>query len=306
MQHQQRHASAMSATVFRLVLGSSVVAVVVLLGAGAATPLAAQAPAEAPSTSREEKAPVAPQAGTASSAPRVHEGGPAGAEGLATTTAWAAAPGRPKLEAALADQNAQRRRRRRRRTVTPEPEEAAEGAEGDAEGGDEAAAGEDGDTEVRGRVDDTTPNLELAAAAAGEEADPDQEVQPGSGNLRRSNVMEFDARLVRGETAGSGAVVLFDRGQRPLPPLTRRRKRFLDPTLALVARPGPTDVAEDDEDDEDRAPASAEAAGADEGRSALRSNGAGDDRDRASRRDDDDDRRDRRRRRRRRRSRRNR
>ncbi|MBN1656633.1 MAG: hypothetical protein JXA30_22870 [Deltaproteobacteria bacterium] len=57
----------------------------------------------------------------------------------------------------------------------------------------------------------------------------------GSGaSALRSNRMEFDARLVYGETAGSGAVILFDRGQRDLPPLTRRRKRFLSATTESV------------------------------------------------------------------------
>lgn len=131
------------------------------------------------------------------------------------------------------DALAQRRRRRR-----PEPAAPADDAE--------ATETEAEDGEVRGRVDDSGPNLDLSAGSggAGETAGEggDREVQPGSGSLRRSNVMEFDARLVRGERAGSGAVVLFDRGQRPLPPLTRRRKRFLDPTLAVVL--GPDDRAE--------------------------------------------------------------
>jgi len=211
-------------------------------------------------------------------------------------------PGALELQVRDDDRLAQRRRRRRRRRVaTPSEQgagadaEAGETGDGDGAAAEDGEAAEGGDTEVRGRVDDTTPNLDLAAAASGEadEADPDRAVQPGSGNLRRSNVMEFDARLVRGETAGSGAVVLFDRGQRPLPPLTRRRKRFLDPTLAVVA--GAEELGgdqADDEEDEERAPAAADAAATD-----------GDDAPSVEENEEDDDRRERRRRRRRRRNR---
>jgi hypothetical protein len=49
-----------------------------------------------------------------------------------------------------------------------------------------------------------------------------------------SRRMEFDARLVYGETAGSGAVILFERGQRQLPPLTEQRTRFLSATTEPV------------------------------------------------------------------------
>ncbi len=56
----------------------------------------------------------------------------------------------------------------------------------------------------------------------------------GATPLRRSNRMEFDARVVRGETAGSGAVILFERGPRHLATLTQRRKVFLDATIEPV------------------------------------------------------------------------
>jgi hypothetical protein len=49
-----------------------------------------------------------------------------------------------------------------------------------------------------------------------------------------SRRLEFDARLVYGETAGSGAVILFERGQRQLPPLTEQRKKFLTATIESV------------------------------------------------------------------------
>ncbi|MEM7447629.1 MAG: hypothetical protein AAF355_05245 [Myxococcota bacterium] len=62
------------------------------------------------------------------------------------------------------------------------------------------------------------------------------EVQTG-GSLRRSNRMEFDDRLVRGETAGAGAVVLFNRGRRPLPPLTAERTDFSQDTVRTILGP---------------------------------------------------------------------
>ena len=58
--------------------------------------------------------------------------------------------------------------------------------------------------------------------------------ESGSRTLRRSNRMDFDARLVRGETAGTGAVVLFSRGNRRLPNLLERRRGFLRPTVEEV------------------------------------------------------------------------
>jgi hypothetical protein len=54
------------------------------------------------------------------------------------------------------------------------------------------------------------------------------------GATQRSNRMEFDARLVYGETAGSGAVILFERGQRHLPPLTKQRTEFLSATTEPI------------------------------------------------------------------------
>ena len=51
------------------------------------------------------------------------------------------------------------------------------------------------------------------------------------GGLRRSNRMEFDARLIRGETAGSGAVFLFQRAPRPLPSMVPLRTSYLHETV---------------------------------------------------------------------------
>jgi hypothetical protein len=39
--------------------------------------------------------------------------------------------------------------------------------------------------------------------------------------------MEFDARLIQGETAKSGAVYIFERAPRKLPPLVKLKKSYL-------------------------------------------------------------------------------
>lgn len=52
-----------------------------------------------------------------------------------------------------------------------------------------------------------------------------------TGSLRRSNRMEFDARLIRGETAGSGAVFLFQRTPRALPSMVPLRTSYLQETV---------------------------------------------------------------------------
>ena len=61
-------------------------------------------------------------------------------------------------------------------------------------------------------------------------------------SLRRSNRMEFDARLVKGERA-AGAVYLFHRTPRPLPPLLHPKREVLNrivwPVLRRPADPEP-------------------------------------------------------------------
>lgn len=69
--------------------------------------------------------------------------------------------------------------------------------------------------------------------ADGEQADGEQTAQQGP-SLRRGNRMEFDARLIRGESAGSGAVFLFERAQRPLPSMIDKRTSFLHDTVDSV------------------------------------------------------------------------
>lgn len=87
-----------------------------------------------------------------------------------------------------------------------------------------ASAQDDGstDTEVEGEQAD--------GEVEGEQADGEAQ---GS-SLRRGNRMEFDARLIRGESAGSGAVFLFQRGQRPLPSMIDKRKSFLRDSVGSV------------------------------------------------------------------------
>jgi len=57
---------------------------------------------------------------------------------------------------------------------------------------------------------------------------------PGEPVLQRSNRMELDARVVRGETARSGAVYLFQRAPRRLPPLVGLQQSYLDEIVVPV------------------------------------------------------------------------
>jgi hypothetical protein len=50
-------------------------------------------------------------------------------------------------------------------------------------------------------------------------------------DVRRSNRMEFDPRLIKGQSAGSGAVFLYQRTPRPLPSMVERRSTFLRATV---------------------------------------------------------------------------
>jgi hypothetical protein len=80
---------------------------------------------------------------------------------------------------------------------------------------------------------------EEEAPAPGEAAPPSLDDAYGTEGSEEGSEdnLEFDARVVRGETAGEGAVVLVDRGRRALRPLVRRRTRFLRPTLRAVLGP---------------------------------------------------------------------
>ncbi|MFT7621871.1 MAG: hypothetical protein ACI9WU_001036 [Myxococcota bacterium] len=52
--------------------------------------------------------------------------------------------------------------------------------------------------------------------------------------IRRSRVMEFDARLIQGQTPRAGAVYLFQRAPRRLPELVRLRPRYLEKIVVPV------------------------------------------------------------------------
>ncbi|PKN56734.1 MAG: hypothetical protein CVU56_14470 [Deltaproteobacteria bacterium HGW-Deltaproteobacteria-14] len=70
---------------------------------------------------------------------------------------------------------------------------------------------------------------------AGEAPDDGAVEEP---TLKRSNRMELDARLVRGEAARSGAVYLFQRAPRRLPPLVDLHQSWLDEIVVPVLGPG--------------------------------------------------------------------
>ena len=65
----------------------------------------------------------------------------------------------------------------------------------------------------------------------------------GGPSLQRSNRMEFDGRLVKGERA-AGAVYLFKRTPRPLPPLLRFERDVLNRIVWPVLR-RPADAVAD-------------------------------------------------------------
>ncbi len=89
--------------------------------------------------------------------------------------------------------------------VLAQNDDGAEGEEG--EGGEEGEEGEEG--------------------AEGEE-------EATTTTLQRGNRMEFDGRLIKGETAGSGAVFLFERAPRPLPSMVATRRSYLSETVETV------------------------------------------------------------------------
>ncbi len=62
--------------------------------------------------------------------------------------------------------------------------------------------------------------------------------------MQRGNRMEFDGRLIRGETAGSGAVFLFQRVPRPLPSMVKTRTSYLSDTVQEVLGDGGTEQFE--------------------------------------------------------------
>jgi hypothetical protein len=110
-------------------------------------------------------------------------------------------------------------------------------AEDAAEGAAEATAEGEGEAETKSAAETAAEAVE----GTGEQPDGEQGgfLQQGgggeAGSVRRSNRMEFDERLVKGQAAKSGAVYLFKRVPRRLPglvPMRRSyRKRIVEPVL---------------------------------------------------------------------------
>lgn len=75
----------------------------------------------------------------------------------------------------------------------------------------------------------------LAWAEDSEDEEASEAVMPT--NLQRGGRMEFDARLIRGETAGAGAVFLFQRTPRALPSMIQRRSSYLGNTVHTLLGP---------------------------------------------------------------------
>lgn len=84
-------------------------------------------------------------------------------------------------------------------------------------------------------ADETRANPPPAATSAADEPTANT-AEPTATGLRRSGAMDFDARVIQGEAAGKGMIVLFDRGQRMLPELTQPRRHFLQATVQEVLR----------------------------------------------------------------------
>ncbi|MCP4606114.1 MAG: hypothetical protein GY847_37315 [Proteobacteria bacterium] len=86
--------------------------------------------------------------------------------------------------------------------------------------------------DVSETASDTGDNGHQGQARQGDTA---PKASSSDGSLRRSNRMEFDERLVKGQAAKSGAVYLFKRTPRRLPglvPMRRSyRKRIVEPVL---------------------------------------------------------------------------
>lgn len=78
----------------------------------------------------------------------------------------------------------------------------------------------------------------IAQPTSGSSAKSTQSAKDGGkSTLRRSSRMEFDGRLVKGERA-AGAVYLFQRAPRRLPPLLRLKRDQLDRiVLPVLKRP---------------------------------------------------------------------
>lgn len=137
---------------------------------------------------------------------------------------------------------ARRSRRARRARRTRASREAREVREAAARNARETDAPERGEDDADERADDGDEASEATSEAPAEEA------AAGAPSLSetQSRRLDFDARVIRGETAGRGAIVLFERGGRSFAPLARVRRKFLLPTILAVFGEEPARPAEDE------------------------------------------------------------
>jgi hypothetical protein len=112
-----------------------------------------------------------------------------------------------------------------------------------------AKAGKAPAADIRGAVKEERNKKPLAAEAEAEkkrpavrEKDPRMDAPGkeggavGGGNpaLQRGTRLEFDGRLVQGQTARSGAVYLFERGRSELRSMVRERQSYRDEIVKTV------------------------------------------------------------------------
>jgi hypothetical protein len=151
-------------------------------------------------------------------------------------------------ETLLAEAGRRRRRPPRRQRAQPPPPPAPSPAEGESpQDSNEAGQADEGQGDTTdGRPGaDSTPNggdaeasAEDSSTTSAEEVEEEggQEISGTTGSsLRRSNRIDFDERLVKGQGTRSGAVYLFKRTPRKLPELvklrTTYRQRIIEPVL---------------------------------------------------------------------------
>lgn len=109
---------------------------------------------------------------------------------------------------------------------------------------------------TRDAADRNAREIEPTEATEGAEAEASDEgadaasegAEAGAPSLAESQSrrLDFDARVIRGETAGRGSIVLFERGGRSFAPLARVRRKFLLPTILAVFGEEPARPAEDE------------------------------------------------------------
>jgi hypothetical protein len=112
--------------------------------------------------------------------------------------------------------------------------------------------------DIRGAVKEERGKKSLAAEANGDERrrrpggrEKDPRMEPGKeggavggGNpaLQRGTRLEFDGRLVQGQTARSGAVYLFERARSELRSMVRERQSYRDEIVKTVFPEGGREI----------------------------------------------------------------